>query len=83
MNDPALGGLFTLNAQVVEVTGIPQGVEVPFEGLLVVNVALPGEHAGANGVGRDASVAVNDDAHDHLLLGPRRGCNADDCEQET
>ena len=52
---------FALDAQVVEITGVPQGVEVAFQRRLVVDVAGLGEHAGTNGVGRDAAIAVDHD----------------------
>ena len=81
VNQPALGRLFPLNAHVVEVAGVPKRVEVAFQGLLVINVARPGEHTGANGVRRNPAIAVDDDVHDHFLLGPGGGGGkADDCE---
>ena len=71
VNDPALGRLLALDAQVVKVAGVPQGIEVALQRRLVVNIAGAGEHAGADGVGRDAAVAVDDDLFDHVLAAPK------------
>ncbi len=42
VDDPALGRGLALNPQVVEIAGVPQGVEVPLQRLLVVDLARDG-----------------------------------------
>ena len=69
VNDPALGALLALEADVLEITGVPEGVEVPLDGGGVVDVADFGEDAGFDGVGGNAAVAVDHDANDEVLLG--------------
>ena len=72
MKDPALGVLFTLKADVLKVPGVPQGVEVAFDSGLIVYVADFAEDSGSYGVGRDAAVAMDDDANDEVLLAENR-----------
>ena len=62
VEDPALGALLALKADVLKVAGVPESVEVAFEGGLVVDVAGLAEDAGLDRVGGDAAVAVDDDA---------------------
>ena len=73
VEDPALGALFALKADVFEVAGVPEGVEVALEGGGVIDVADFGEDAGFYGFGGDAAAAVNLDADDEVLLTGRRG----------
>ena len=68
MDDPALGRLFAFDSQIVEIAGVPQGIEVPFQGLLVIHVARLGEHAGTNGFRRNPAVAMDHDTFHHVLL---------------
>jgi hypothetical protein len=72
MDVPALGYLFALEADIVEIAGIPQRVEVAFQGSLVVNVACLGKETGADGLGRDAAVTVNDDVVNEVALSQSR-----------
>src|SRR3974390_2127342 len=84
VDTPALGGLLALNSEVVEVAGVPEGVEVTFQGLLVIHVARTGEHAGTYGVGWNAAVAVDDDFLNHPLLSPGgRDSETEDCKEDT
>src|SRR3974390_735655 len=84
VDTPALGGLLALNSEVVEVAGVPEGIEVTFESLLVIHVARTGEHAGTYGVGWNAAVAVDDDSFNHPLLSPGgRDSETEDCKEET
>src|SRR5450756_414652 len=41
VDDPAFGGGLPLDAQIVEVAGVPQGIKVALQGRLVVNVTGP------------------------------------------
>jgi len=79
VNDPALGGWFPLNAQIIEIAGIPQRVEVTFQRRLIVNITRPGKHALLDGVSRDPPVAVDDNLDNHVALLSR----AHACEQEN
>src|SRR5579871_588838 len=72
MNDPALLALLPLEAQVIEVAGVPQGVKVAFQRRLIVDIACTGKDVGANGVLGDAAVAMNLDVFDQVLLGGGR-----------
>ena len=73
VKDPTFGALFALKADVFKIAGIPQGVEVAFNGGVVIDIADFGEDSSFDGVGRNAAVAVNHDADDEVLLRGKRG----------
>jgi len=66
MDNPALFPVFALEAQVIEVAGIPQGVEVALQCGLVVNVAGAGKDVGTNRIRRNAAVTVDLDGLDRF-----------------
>ena len=68
VQDPALGILFAFKADVLKVACVPESVEVAFDGGGVVDVAGFAENASLDRVGRDAAIAVDDDANDEILL---------------
>ena len=82
VDDPALGGGLALNAQIVKISGVPQRVEVPFQGCLVVNIPGPGEHAGFDGLRRDAPVAADGNLDDHVVLLCRAGARKDEKSED-
>src|SRR5208282_2124864 len=73
VQNPALGTLLALEADVLKVAGIPERVEVAFDGGRVVDVARLGEDAGSDGIGGNAAIAVHDDADDEILLAKNGG----------
>jgi hypothetical protein len=84
VDDPALGGRLPLDAQVVEIAGVPQRIEVAFQGRLIVNVAGAGEHAGLDSVRRDSAVPVNLDRSNHVVLLCRtRACKNEYRQEKT
>jgi len=60
--------LFALEAYVLKIAGIPQGIEVAFETGCVVNVTGFGKDSSADGFGRNATVSVHFDFTDNVLL---------------
>ena len=72
VEDPTFGVLFALEADVLKVAGIPESVEVAFDGRSVVDVADLAEDAGLNRLSRDAAVAMDADADDEVLLANNR-----------
>ena len=68
MDAPAFGCLLALKPDVLEIVGIPQRIEVAFQGSCVVNVAGTGENPGANGLGGNTPVAVNHNLRNKVLL---------------
>src|SRR5581483_1104767 len=70
VNDPALGGLFTLHADIFEVICVPKGVEVAEQGSLVVDIAGFGEDARFDGLSRDAAVSMHPDVGNNIFLTP-------------
>ena len=68
VDDPALGILFALKTDVLKVAGVPECVEVTFDGGGVVDVSGFAEDASLDGVGRNATVAVHLDGDDEVLL---------------
>ena len=81
VKDPAFGGLFALKTDVLVVAGVPEGVEVAFDGGGVVDVADLAEDASPDRVRRDAAVAVGNDADDEVLLGENGGSQEHKCQQ--
>ena len=61
-----------LDAEVFEVAGVPERVEVALDGERIVGVADAAEQAGKDGFLGDAPVADDADLGDDLLLRPRR-----------
>ena len=55
---PALGSLFAAEADVFEIAGVPQRVEIALQGGGVVNIAGMGENARLDGFGGNAAVAL-------------------------
>ena len=68
MKNPTLGGLFTLDADVLEIAGIPMGIKVALDSGLVVDITRAGEDASTNCFGRDAAIASNVNVRDDILL---------------
>jgi hypothetical protein len=68
VEDPSFGRLLTFETDVLEVAGVPQGVEVALKSREIVDIANVGENAGLDSVGGDASVAMNSDADYQILL---------------
>ncbi len=56
---PALGSLLALEADVFEISGIPQGVKVAFQGGRVIDIAGAGKNASPHGFRRDTPVPVD------------------------
>ena len=83
VQDDALGGVFALEAQVVEVAGVPQRGEVAVDRERINRIPRLEEHARLDRVARNAAVAVTLDAGEQrrLLLrrarGRRGGCSQD------
>src|SRR5262249_14428062 len=61
-------GLLALKADVFEIACVPQRVEIPLNRGLIVDVAGVGKNPAADGIGRNAAVAVNDDLGGYGLL---------------
>ena len=57
IQEDALFGILALDAQILEVAGVPERVEIALDGDGVVGVALVGKHAGEDGFFGDAPVA--------------------------
>ena len=72
VQDPAFRILFTLKANVLEVAGVPKGVEVALDGGGVVDITDFAENAGFNCIRRDAAVAMDNDADNQVLLAKTR-----------
>ena len=68
VDDPALGGLLALKPEILEVSRIPQRVEVTLDRRLVVYVTHPGEDSGLDGFLRNSPAAVNLNLDDQILL---------------
>jgi hypothetical protein len=68
VDDPALGGLLALKPDILEVSRIPQRVEVTLDRRLIVYVADPAENSGLDGFLRNSSAAVNLNVNDQILL---------------
>src|ERR1035441_849514 len=68
VQDPTFGALFALKADVLKVAGVPESVEVAFDGGGVVDVAGLAEDASLDRVGGDAAVAVDFDVDNEILL---------------
>ena len=64
------GRLLPFKADVFEIAGIPQGVEVALKAGGVVDIAGVGENPRLHGIGRNAPVAVDHDFSDQILLRP-------------
>src|SRR5215467_594866 len=69
VENPSLGRLLALNADVFEISGVPQRIEIPLYGGWVVNVPRFCEDPRFDGVGGDAAVAVDPNIHDEVFLG--------------
>ena len=76
VKNPALGGLLPFEADVFEVAGIPQGVEITLDCSLIVHIPGLGEDSGFDGIDRNAAVAVNPNVGDQILLAEARRCKA-------
>ena len=68
VEDPTLGGLVALEANVFEIAGVPQRVEIALQGGGVIDVADAGKNARLYGFDRNAAVAVDADADDQISL---------------
>jgi len=79
VNDPAFRGSFSLETDVLEKAGVPQGVEIPLDRALIVDVPWLGEDVGADHIRRNGTVPVDLDFGNHVrLLSEDRGR----CQQE-
>src|SRR5262249_44310911 len=80
MNTPSLGRLFALKTDVLEVSRVPERVEVAFQARRLVNIPWKGENAGADGFSGNAPVAMDQYFGDDILL--RGGSRAQYAAQE-
>jgi hypothetical protein len=69
---PTLRRLLALEPDVLEVTGIPQRVEVAIQGSLVIDIAGAGENSPSNRLRRNPPVSMDYDLRDDFLLSPTR-----------
>src|SRR5438067_1205258 len=72
MKDPAFGGSLALKANVLEIPGVPEGVEVALDSRLVINIARAAENMGTYAFCGDAAVSMYLNPADNvglLLLG--------------
>jgi hypothetical protein len=83
VNTPALGRLLALEADVLEIAGIPQGIEVTLEGGRVINVARAGKNAGANGFGWNPTIAMNYNFYNYVLLAQTCRAQPQKAEQQA
>src|SRR5256885_3781340 len=73
MKDPAFGGSLALKANVLEIPGVPQRVEVALDCRLIINIARAAENMGTHTLGGDAAGSVDLNPADNvrlLLFGP-------------
>jgi hypothetical protein len=75
--------LFAFKANVFEVSGIPQRVEVAFEGGRIVNVSGMSEDSGFNSFGGDAAIATDVNSGYHVLLPYRPGTEQEKSQEEA
>src|SRR5208283_1634425 len=68
VQDPTFGALLALEADVLKVAGVPESVEVAFDGGGVVDIAGLAEDAGLDRIARNATVAVDSDVDNEVLL---------------
>ncbi len=69
VEDDALFGVFALDAEIIEVAGVPKGVKVALDGDRIVDVAHVGEEAGQDGLFGNAPIADDTDLVDGLRGG--------------
>jgi hypothetical protein len=60
--------LLALKPDVLKISGVPQRIEVTFDGALVVNVAGAGINTRSHGVGGYSTVSVDHNFGDDILL---------------
>ena len=72
VDPPAFGGLLALEPDILEITGIPQGVKVAIEGRLVIDIAGAGENSPSNRLRRNPPISMDYDLRDDFLLSPTR-----------
>src|SRR5581483_7412906 len=70
--DLSLFSVTDLQSNIIQEPRVPQGHEIALQGVLIVDIALVRENPGAQSVGRNASVAPEDDVFDDRLLGSLR-----------
>jgi hypothetical protein len=75
LNDepPAFGRLFAQKLDVLEISRVPQRIEVAFQRSLIVNIAGLGEDAGEDSVFGDAAISDHIDFGNDVALRPRFG----------
>ena len=73
VENPSLGRLLALNADVFEISGVPQRIEIALYGGWVVNVPGFCEDSRFDGFGGNAAVAVDPNIHDEVFLGQQGG----------
>src|SRR5690349_3989325 len=59
MNKPSFGRLLPLHADILKVPGVPNGAQVPLQGIFVVDVAITRVNAGLDGLGGDPAVPLD------------------------
>jgi hypothetical protein len=72
VQNPTFGVLFALKSDVLIVARVPESVEVALDGGGIVNVAGLAEDARLDRFGRNAAVAVDNNAYDEILLADNR-----------
>ena len=73
MQYPALGSLLPLEADVFEISGIPERVEIAFQGCRIVGITGAGKDARLDGFSGDLAVAGDLDIREDILLRHRPG----------
>src|SRR6185503_7024872 len=69
VENDALFGVFTLDAEILEVTGVPERIEIAFNGDRIVSITYMREHSRQDGLLRDTAVADDPNGLDGLTLG--------------
>ncbi len=68
MQDPAFGRSFAFEADVFEKSRIPQGIKVPFNGSLIVDIPRLSENVGTHDIRRHRAISMNLKFSDHVGL---------------
>ena len=83
VEDDAFIRVFAFDAQVLEVAGVPEGVEIALNGDRIVNITRMCEHAGEDGFLGNTAVADDPDGIDGLrLLGQSGACRKDEKQHQ-
>jgi hypothetical protein len=68
VQDPPFGSGFALEANVLEEPGIPKGIEITFNGGLIVDVSGLGEDVRTHDIGGHRAIAVDLNFRNHVGL---------------